>query len=107
MSFKIVDVIKKTKGISGKHKRVLEAWASFANKDGTNIFCAKDAAAKRAGVSRDLVLAFFKYHVGHAEICNQLLEPLVFLPQLLHLVARGLAQSVAPHSGLACLHEVL
>ena len=55
MSFKIVDVIKKTKGISGKHKRVLEAWASFANKDGTNIFCAKDAAAKRAGVSRDTV----------------------------------------------------
>jgi hypothetical protein len=65
MSFKIVDVIKKTKGISGKHKRVLEAWASFANKDGTNIFCAKDAAAKRAGVSRDLVLALVGIRFTH------------------------------------------
>ena len=55
MSYKIVDAIKKTRGVPGRIKRVLEAYASFADKDGTNIFASKEAVARRAGVSRDTV----------------------------------------------------
>jgi hypothetical protein len=55
MSFKLVDQIKKTKGIAGKHKRVLEAWASFGNRDGTNIRPSKEKVAQRAGVDRKTV----------------------------------------------------
>lgn len=55
MSFKIVDRIKKAKGVPGKYKRVLEAWASFGNKDGTNIRPSKESVARRAGINRSTV----------------------------------------------------
>lgn len=52
MSRKLVTLIQDIKGLPGKYKRVLQAWASFANNDGTNIFASKGAVAARAGVSR-------------------------------------------------------
>jgi hypothetical protein len=52
MSYKIRDQIAKLKGVPAKHKRVLDAWASFADKDGTNIYASKEAVAERAGISR-------------------------------------------------------
>ena len=52
MSYRIVDAIKKNKVLPGKCKRVLEAWASFANADGTNIRPSKEKVAERAGISR-------------------------------------------------------
>ncbi|MGE5114533.1 MAG: hypothetical protein ACM3JB_27040 [Acidobacteriaceae bacterium] len=54
MSFRLVDRIKKT-DLPGKYKRVLEAWVSFGNKDGTSIRPSKEAVAKRAGISRRTV----------------------------------------------------
>jgi len=52
MSRKLVTIVQDIKGFPGKYKRVLQAWASFANNDGTNIFASKEAVAQRAGVSR-------------------------------------------------------
>ena len=52
MSMKLVTRIKDLKGIPGKYKRVLEAWAAFANHDGTNIFASKESVADKAGVSK-------------------------------------------------------
>ena len=52
MSYKIRDQIAKLKGVPARHKRVLDAWASFADKDGTNIYASKEAVAERAGISR-------------------------------------------------------
>lgn len=52
MSRKLVTIIQDIKGFPGKYKRVLQAWASFANNDGSNIFASKEAVAQRAGVSR-------------------------------------------------------
>src|ERR1035437_643588 len=52
MSYKIVDTIKKLKGMPRKYKSVLEAWASFASKDGTGIYQSKEKVAERAGISR-------------------------------------------------------
>ncbi len=54
MSYKLVDKIKKST-LPGKYKRVLEAWASFGNKDGTGIRPSKEAVARRAGVNRRTV----------------------------------------------------
>jgi hypothetical protein len=51
MSYKIVDQIKKLRGMPRKYKTVLEAYASFANKDGTNIRPSKEKVADRAGVN--------------------------------------------------------
>jgi hypothetical protein len=42
MSYRIRDQIAKLKGVPGKYKRVLDAWASFADKDGSNIHPSKD-----------------------------------------------------------------
>ena len=50
MSRKLVTIIKDSK-IPGKWKRVLEAYAAFANNDGTNIY------ASQGKVLRKLVLA--------------------------------------------------
>jgi hypothetical protein len=52
MSMRLVTKIKETKGIPGKYKRVLEAWASWASNDGTNIWAAAKTVADRAGISR-------------------------------------------------------
>ena len=52
MSRKLVVLIQDIKGLPGRYKRVLQAWASFANNDGTNIFASKETVAGRAGVSR-------------------------------------------------------
>src|SRR5271170_434798 len=52
MSRKLQAQIQDIKGLPGKFKRILLAWASFANNDGTNIFPAKETVAERAGVSR-------------------------------------------------------
>lgn len=55
MSYRIRDQIAKLKGIPAKHKRVLDAWASFADPDGTNIRPSKKAVAERAGINRATV----------------------------------------------------
>src|SRR5271167_3207768 len=52
MSSKLQAQIQDIKGLPGRFKRILLAWASFANNDGTNIFPAKETVAERAGVSR-------------------------------------------------------
>jgi hypothetical protein len=55
MSRKLVTTIQDIKGIPGKHKRVLLAWAAFANNDGTNIFPGKEKVAQKAGICRESV----------------------------------------------------
>src|SRR5258708_3722619 len=52
MSRKLQARIQDIKGLPGKHKRVLLAWASFANNDGTNIFASSEIAAQKAGIAR-------------------------------------------------------
>jgi hypothetical protein len=52
MSRKLQSQIQVIKNLPGRFKRILLAWASFANNDGTNIFPAKETVAERAGVSR-------------------------------------------------------
>ena len=55
MSSRLVTKIQDIKVMSGKHKRVLQAWAAFANNDGTNIYAAKESVAAKAGISRTTV----------------------------------------------------
>ncbi len=50
MSRKLVTIIKDSK-IPGKWKRVLEAYAAFANNDGTNIYASQEKVAQKAGSS--------------------------------------------------------
>lgn len=83
MSRKLVSQIKDIKGLSGRHKRVLEAWAAFANNDGTNIFASKEKVAKKASIGRstvyhnteDLITAGIlvqaKCHTCKIESCNK------------------------------------
>src|ERR1700722_2295114 len=52
MSMKLVTRIKDLRGIPGKYKRGLEAWAAFANNDGGNIFASKESVAAKAGISK-------------------------------------------------------
>src|SRR6266516_4500677 len=52
MSRQLVSKIQSIKGLPAKHKRVLLAWASFANNDGTSIRPKKESVADRAGISR-------------------------------------------------------
>ena len=52
MSYKLVDKIKRIPWMVGKEKCVLEAWASFARNDGTNVIASKETAAARSGLSR-------------------------------------------------------
>jgi hypothetical protein len=52
MSRKLQSQIQDIKGVPGRFKRILLAWASFANNDGTNIFPSKEMVGDRAGVSR-------------------------------------------------------
>src|ERR1019366_9661095 len=52
MSSRLVTKIQDIKGIPGKHKRVLCAWAAFANNDGTSIRPKKESVAAKAGISR-------------------------------------------------------
>jgi hypothetical protein len=54
MSRKLATTIKDS-AIPGKYKRVLEAYAAFANNDGTNIYASKEKLAKKAGASTDTV----------------------------------------------------
>jgi len=51
MSFRLRDTIDKS-NLPGIYKRTLGALATFANNDGTNIFCSKESAADKSGVSR-------------------------------------------------------
>jgi hypothetical protein len=55
MSRKLQSIIQDIKRLPGKHKRVLLAYASFANNDGGNVYPAKDNVAKKAGISRSAV----------------------------------------------------
>jgi hypothetical protein len=83
MSRKLVTIIQKIKGLPGKYKRVLLAWASFANNDGSNIFASKESVAARAGISRWTVYENSDYleaagvllrassHVCRTEKCNK------------------------------------
>ncbi|HXJ88742.1 MAG TPA: hypothetical protein VMS18_18120 [Candidatus Binatia bacterium] len=50
MSRKLATQIKDSK-VPGKWKRVLEAYAAFANNDGTNIFASKEKLAAKAGAA--------------------------------------------------------
>lgn len=54
MSRKLATIIKDSK-VPGKWKRILEAYAAFANNDGTNIYPAKEKLGKKAGTSPDTV----------------------------------------------------
>jgi hypothetical protein len=54
MSRKLATTIKDS-AIPGKYKRVLEAYAAFANNDGTNIYAAKEKLGKKAGASPDTI----------------------------------------------------
>ena len=54
MSYKIVDQIKKS-SLSSTLKPILEAYASFGNRDGTSIRPTEAAVGKRAGKSRGVV----------------------------------------------------
>ena len=54
MSRKLATTIKDS-AIPGKYKRVLEAFAAFANNDGTNIRPSKQQLGVKAGVSADTV----------------------------------------------------
>ena len=54
MSRKLATTIKDST-IPGKYKRVLEAYAAFANNDGTNIYPAKEKLGKKAGASSDTI----------------------------------------------------
>jgi hypothetical protein len=55
MSRQLLAKIQDIEGMPGKHKRVLLAWASFANNDGSNIFAGKKRVADRAGICRTTV----------------------------------------------------
>ena len=55
MSRKLVSKIQDIAGLPAKHKRVLLAWASFANNDGTNIFASKQSVAEKASIHRDTI----------------------------------------------------
>ncbi len=52
MSKNIQATVQDIKGMPGKYKRVLLAFAATANNDGTNIYRAKETLADEAGVSR-------------------------------------------------------
>jgi hypothetical protein len=83
MSRRLQSQIQDIKGLPGRFKRILLAWASFANNDGTNVFPAKETVAERAGVSRwtvydntDIleaadVLQRAGSHVCRTEHCNK------------------------------------
>src|SRR5712691_9442434 len=54
MSRKLATTIKDS-AVPGKYKRVLEAYAAFANNDGTNIYPAAKKLGAKAGCSPDTV----------------------------------------------------
>jgi len=54
MSRKLATTIKDSR-IPGKYKRIAEAYAAFANNDGTNIYASKEKLGSKAGCSRDTV----------------------------------------------------
>jgi len=54
MSRKLATTIKDSR-VPGKYKRILEAYAAFANNDGTNIYPSKEKLGKKAGSSPDTV----------------------------------------------------
>ena len=49
-----------------------------------------------SSVPEALILAFFQRHVGQAQIRDQLLQPLILLPQPLDFVAGALRAGVSP-----------
>ena len=55
MSRKLATTIKDS-AIPGKYKRVLEAYAAFANNDGTNIYAAQTKVAQKAGITRRTIV---------------------------------------------------
>lgn len=82
MSRKLATTIKDS-AIPGKWKRVAEAYAAFANNDGTNIYPSKEKLGKKAGCSPDTVyrwtpdllecglLAHAHEHTCRIENCNK------------------------------------
>ena len=54
MSRKLATTIKDS-AIPGKYKRIAEAYAAFANNDGTNIRPSQKQLGNKAGVSEDTV----------------------------------------------------
>lgn len=54
MSRKLATTVKDS-AIPGKYKRIAEAYAAFANNDGSNIFAAQEKIGKKAGVSPDTI----------------------------------------------------
>src|ERR1700744_2407100 len=81
MSRKLATTIKDS-AIPGKYKRVLEAYAAFANNDGTNIFAAQEKIAGKASTSSRTVrrltptfielgvLRFAQKHTCKVKGCN-------------------------------------
>ena len=60
MSRKLVTIIKDSK-IPGKWKRVLEAYAAFANNDGTNIYASQEKVAQKAGSSSRTIRSLSRF----------------------------------------------
>ena len=55
MSRKLATIVKDSK-IPGKYKRVLEAYAAFANNDGTNIYASQERIGGKASSSRRTIV---------------------------------------------------
>jgi Helix-turn-helix domain len=54
MSRKLATTIKDS-AIPGKYKRIAEAYAAFANNDGSNIYPSQEKLGEKAGTSPDTV----------------------------------------------------
>lgn len=73
----------KDSAIPGKWKRIAEAYAAFANNDGTNIYPSKEKLGKKAGCGKDTVyrqtpdllacglLSYAQSHTCRVENCNK------------------------------------
>jgi hypothetical protein len=82
MSRKLATQIKDS-AIPGKWKRIAEAYAAFANNDGTNIYPSKEKLGKKAGCGPDTVyrqtpdllacglLSYAQSHTCRVENCNK------------------------------------
>ena len=82
MSSKLATQIKDS-AIPGKWKRIAEAYAAFANNDGTNIYPSKEKLGKKAGCGPDTVyrqtpdllacglLSHAQTHTCRVENCNK------------------------------------
>jgi hypothetical protein len=53
---RVAKVSIKDSAVPGKYKRVLEAYAAFANNDGTNIYATQTKVAQKAGTTRRTIV---------------------------------------------------